>query len=116
MNGWGRLTYRHLLGVAVEGAEITFTAAAWSVPGAKESGFLIKMLESEEGDGIGEYAIGTNFDSINPRQYFIRRKIGGTFQCAGADTLKQGPNKSAIHGMICDAAHRFRDHVEVIVL
>ncbi len=109
VNGWVKFTYPAIYGgVAVEGAELTFTNGRVNQAKAeKNQDYLIKMLESDAGSRyLGEYAIGTNFD-INKftGNILFDEKIGGTFHMAlGAGYPETGShNKSSIHwDMICD--------------
>jgi aminopeptidase len=109
VNGWVKFTYPAIYGgVAVEGAELTFSRGRVDQARAeKNQDYLIKMLESDAGSRyIGEFAIGTNFD-INrfTGNILFDEKIGGTFHMAlGAGYPETGShNKSAIHwDMICD--------------
>ncbi|RIK29850.1 MAG: aminopeptidase [Anaerolineae bacterium] len=109
LNGWVKYTYPAIYGgVAVEGAELTFSQGRVTRATAeKNEEYLIKMLESDEGARhVGEFAIGTNFD-INKftGNILFDEKIGGTFHMAlGAGYPETGSkNKSAIHwDMICD--------------
>ena len=109
VNGWVKFTYPAIYGgVAVEGAELTFTNGRVNQAKAeKNQDYLLKMLESDEGSRyLGEYAIGTNFD-INKftGNILFDEKIGGTFHMAlGAGYPETGShNKSSIHwDMICD--------------
>jgi aminopeptidase len=109
VNGWVRFTYPAIYeGVAVEGAELTFSRGRVDQAKAeKNQDFLIKMLESDAGSRyLGEFAIGTNSD-INrfTGHILFDEKIGGTFHMAlGAGYPETGShNKSAIHwDMICD--------------
>jgi len=109
VNGWVKFTYPAIYGgVAVDGAELTFTNGRVNQAKAeKNQEYLIKMLESDEGSRhIGEFAIGTNFD-INKftGNILFDEKIGGTFHMAlGAGYPETGSkNKSSIHwDMICD--------------
>lgn len=109
LNGWVKYTYPAIYGgVAVEGAELTFSQGRVTRATAeKNEEYLVKMLESDEGARhVGEFAIGTNFD-INKftGNILFDEKIGGTFHMAlGAGYPETGSkNKSAIHwDMICD--------------
>jgi aminopeptidase len=109
VNGWVKFTYPAIYGgVAVEGAELTFSGGRVSQAKAeKNEAYLLKMIESDEGSRyLGEFAIGTNFD-INKftGQILFDEKIGGSFHMAlGAGYPETGAkNKSAIHwDMICD--------------
>ncbi len=109
VNGWVKFTYPAIYqGVAVEGAELTFSnGRVEQVKAEKNLDYLIKMLESDAGSRyLGEFAIGTNFD-INrfTGNILFDEKIGGSFHMAlGAGYPETGSkNKSAIHwDMICD--------------
>ena len=109
VNGWVKFTYPAIYGgVAVEGAELTFTnGRVTQAIAEKNQDYLVKMLESDEGSRhLGEFAIGTNFD-INKftGNILFDEKIGGTFHMAlGAGYPETGSkNKSSIHwDMICD--------------
>jgi aminopeptidase len=109
VNGWVKFTYPAIYGgVAVEGAELTFSRGRVNQAKAeKNQEYLIKMLESDAGSRhIGEFAIGTNFDIDKfTGNILFDEKIGGTFHMAlGAGYPETGShNKSAIHwDMICD--------------
>lgn len=109
VNGWVRFTYPAIYGgVAVEGAELTFSRGRVDQAKAeKNQEYLIRMLESDAGSRyLGEFAIGTNFE-INQftGNILFDEKIGGTFHMAlGAGYPETGShNRSAIHwDMICD--------------
>ena len=109
VNGWVRFTYPAIYGgVAVEGAELTFSDGRVTTAKAeKNEDYLLKMLESDAGSRyLGEFAIGTNRD-INrfTGNILFDEKIGGSFHMAlGAGYPETGSrNKSAIHwDMICD--------------
>jgi aminopeptidase len=109
VNGWVRFTYPAIYGgVAVEGAELTFSRGRVDQAKAeKNQEYLIRMLESDAGSRyLGEFAIGTNFE-INrfTGNILFDEKIGGTFHMAlGAGYPETGShNRSAIHwDMICD--------------
>jgi aminopeptidase len=109
VNGWVKFTYPAIYGgVAVEGAELTFSNGRVTTAKAeKNEDYLIKMLESDAGSRyLGEFAIGTNRD-INrfTGNILFDEKIGGSFHMAlGAGYPETGSrNKSAIHwDMICD--------------
>ncbi len=109
VNGWVRYTYPAIYGgVAVEGAELTFSNGRVETAKAeKNQDYLLRMLESDTGSRyIGEFAIGTNKD-INrfTGNILFDEKIGGSFHMAlGAGYPETGSkNKSAIHwDMICD--------------
>lgn len=109
VNGWVKFTYPAIYGgVAVEGAELTFSnGRVESAKAEKNQDYLLKILESDSGSRyIGEFAIGTNKD-INrfTGNILFDEKIGGSFHMAlGAGYPETGSkNKSAIHwDMICD--------------
>lgn len=109
VNGWVKFTYPAIYGgVAVEGAELTFSnGRVTSARADKNQDYLLKMLETDAGSRyLGEFAIGTNFD-INrfTGNILFDEKIGGSFHMAlGAGYPETGSrNKSAIHwDMICD--------------
>jgi aminopeptidase len=109
VNGWVRFTYPAIYGgVAVEGAELTFSNGKVTQASAvKNQDYLLKMLETDAGARyLGEFAIGTNFE-INKftGQILFDEKIGGSFHMAlGAGYPETGSkNKSAIHwDFICD--------------
>jgi aminopeptidase len=118
VNGWVRFTYPAIYsGVAVEGAELTFSRGRVDQARAgKNQEYLIKMLESDSGSRyLGEYAIGTNADIDRfTGNILFDEKIGGTFHMAlGAGYPETGShNKSAIHwDMICD----LRNDSEILV-
>ena len=109
VNGWVKFTYPAIYGgVAVEGAELTFShGRVEQAKAEKNQDYLIKMLESDDGSRfLGEFAIGTNFDIDKfTGNILFDEKIGGTFHMAlGAGYPETGShNKSAIHwDMICD--------------
>jgi len=109
VNGWVKFTYPAIYqGVAVEGAELTFSNGQVTQARAdKNQDFLLKMLDSDTGSRyLGEFAIGTNFEIDKfTGQILFDEKIGGSFHMAlGAGYPETGAkNKSAIHwDMICD--------------
>jgi aminopeptidase len=109
LNGWVKYTFPAIYGgVAVEGAELTFTNGRVTTAIAeKNQEYLLKMLESDSGSRyIGEFAIGTNKDITRfTGNILFDEKIGGSFHMAlGAGYPETGSkNKSAIHwDMICD--------------
>jgi aminopeptidase len=109
LNGWVKYTFPAIYGgVAVEGAELTFTNGRVTTAKAeKNQDYLVKMLESDSGSRyVGEFAIGTNKDITRfTGNILFDEKIGGTFHMAlGAGYPETGSkNKSAIHwDMICD--------------
>jgi aminopeptidase len=109
VNGWVKFTYPAIYGgVAVEGAELTFSnGRVERATAEKNQDYLIKMLESDAGSRyLGEFAIGTNRD-INrfTGNILFDEKIGGSFHMAlGAGYPETGSrNRSSIHwDMICD--------------
>ena len=109
VNGWVKFTYPAIYGgVAVEGAELTFSnGRVEQAKAEKHLDYLLKLLESDAGSRhLGEFAIGTNFD-INKftGNILFDEKLGGSFHMAlGAGYPETGSkNKSAIHwDMICD--------------
>jgi aminopeptidase len=118
VNGWVKFTYPAIYGgVAVEGAELTFTKGRVETAKAeKHQDYLLKMLESDAGSRyLGEFAIGTNFDiSRFTGNILFDEKIGGSFHMAlGAGYPETGSkNKSAIHwDLICD----MRTDAEILV-
>ena len=109
VNGWVKFTYPAIYGgVAVEGAELTFSNGRVERATAdKNQDYLLKMLESDAGSRyLGEFAIGTNRDIDRfTGNILFDEKIGGSFHMAlGAGYPETGSkNKSAIHwDMICD--------------
>ena len=109
VNGWVKFTYPAIYGgVAVEGAELTFSNGRVETAKAeKNQDYLLKMLESDSGSRyLGEFAIGTNKDITQfTGNILFDEKIGGSFHMAlGAGYPETGSkNKSAIHwDMICD--------------
>lgn len=109
VNGWVKFTYPAIYnGVAVEGAELTFSnGKVTSAKASKNQDFLLKMLETDSGSRyLGEFAIGTNFEIDKfTGQILFDEKIGGSFHMALGASYPEtgGENKSAIHwDMICD--------------
>jgi len=109
VNGWVKFTYPAIYGgVAVEGAELTFSQGRVETAKAgKNENYLHKMIETDAGSSyLGEFAIGTNTDIDRfTGNILFDEKIGGTFHMAlGAGYPETGSkNKSAIHwDMICD--------------
>jgi aminopeptidase len=109
VNGWVKFTYPAIAGgVAVEGAELTFSnGRVESAKAEKHQDYLLKMLETDPGARyLGEFAIGTNKDIDRfTGQILFDEKIGGSFHMAlGAGYPETGSrNKSAIHwDLICD--------------
>ncbi len=109
VNGWVRFTYPAIYGgVAVEGAELTFSNGRLTrAQATKNQAYLLQMVETDPGARyLGEFAIGTNFE-INrfTGHILLDEKIGGSFHMAlGAGYPETGSkNKSAIHwDFICD--------------
>lgn len=109
VNGWVKFTYPAIHdGVAVEGAELTFSnGRVETAKAGKNQAYLLKMLDSDAGSRfLGEFAIGTNKD-INrfTGNILFDEKIDGSFHMAlGAGYPDTGSrNRSAIHwDMICD--------------
>ena len=109
VNGWVKFTYPAIYnGVAVEGAELTFSnGRVETAKAVKNQDFLLKMLETDSRSRyLGEFAIGTNKDITQfTGNILFDEKIGGSFHMAlGAGYPETGSkNKSAIHwDMICD--------------
>ena len=118
VNGWVKFTYPAIYnGVAVEGAELTFSNGKVTKAKAdKNQDFLLKMLETDAGSRyLGEFAIGTNFEIDQfTGQILFDEKIGGSFHMALGASYPEtgGKNKSAIHwDMICD----MREDAEILV-
>ena len=112
VNGWVKFTYPAIYGgVAVEGAELTFSNGRVATAKAeKNQEYLLRMLESDAGSRfLGEFAIGTNRDITRfSGNILLDEKIGGSFHMAlGAGYPETGSkNRSAIHwDMICDIRH-----------
>ncbi len=117
VNGWVKFTYPAIYGgVAVEGAELTFSNGRVETAKAdKNQDYLLRMLESDAGSRyLGEFAIGTNRDITRfTGNILFDEKIGGSFHMAlGAGYPETGSkNKSAIHwDMICD----MRQELEIL--
>lgn len=109
LNGWVKYTFPAIYGgVAVEGAELTFSnGRVETAKAVKNQDYLLKMLESDAGSRyVGEFAIGTNKDITRfTGNILFDEKIGGSFHMAlGAGYPETGSkNKSSIHwDMICD--------------
>ncbi len=109
VNGWVKFTYPAIYGgVAVEGAELTFSNGRVERAKAdKNQDYMLRMLESDAGSRyLGEFAIGTNRDIDRfTGNILFDEKIGGSFHMAlGAGYPETGSkNRSAIHwDMICD--------------
>ncbi len=109
VNGWVKFTYPAIYGgVAVEGAELTFSKGrVESAKADKNLDYLLKMLDTDQGSRyLGEFAIGTNTDITRfTGNILFDEKIGGSFHMAlGAGYPETGSqNRSAIHwDMICD--------------
>lgn len=118
VEGWVRFTYPAVLrGVEVDGVELRFEAGkVVQASAAKNEGFLLKMLDSDDGARyLGEWAIGTN-NSIDrfTKNILFDEKLGGTIHMAlGRGYPETGSqNKSSIHwDMICS----MKDGGEIIV-
>ncbi|MFG0330418.1 MAG: aminopeptidase [Phycisphaerales bacterium] len=77
---------------------------------SKNEAFLCEMLDQDEGArGLGEIAIGTNYDITEyTKNTLFDEKIGGTFHAAvGAGYPASGnSNESGLHwDMVCDLRH-----------
>jgi aminopeptidase len=107
--GWVRFSYPAIRQAReVEGIELTFEKGRVVKASAmKNEGFLINMLDTDEGSRyLGEFAIGTN-KRINRfiKNILFDEKIGGTIHMAVGFGFPEigGENVSAIHwDMICD--------------
>ncbi|MGE5632235.1 MAG: aminopeptidase [Caulobacteraceae bacterium] len=109
MNGYVRFTYPAVyMNREVEDVELTFkNGRVISAKAKKDEAFLNKILKTDEGaSGVGEFAIGTNY---NIKQFtkntLFDEKIGGTLHIAVGAGIGEagGLNKSSIHwDMICD--------------
>ena len=119
VNGWVKFTYPAIYnGVAVEGAELTFSnGKVTSAKAEKNQDYLLQMLNTDEGARyLGEFAIGTNFEIDKfTGQILFDEKIGGSFHMALGASYPEtgGVNKSAIHwDMICDMREDSEIHVD----
>ena len=119
VNGWVKFTYPAIYnGVAVEGAELTFSNGKVTKAKAdKNQDYLLQMLGTDEGARyLGEFAIGTNFEIDKfTGQILFDEKIGGSFHMALGASYPEtgGVNKSAIHwDMICDMRQDSEIHVD----
>lgn len=108
-NGWVKFTYPAVHeGVAVEGAELTFSNGRVETARAeKNQDYLLKKLETDQGSRyMGEFAIGTNKDITRFTGHILfDEKIGGSFHLALGTGFAElgGKNKSSMHwDMICD--------------
>ncbi|HUS83539.1 MAG TPA: aminopeptidase [Anaerolineales bacterium] len=109
VEGWIRFTYPAIyLGREVEGIELKIEKGkVVKATAEKNEGFLLEMLEVDEGARyVGEFAIGTN-KRINRfiKNILYDEKIGGTIHMAIGSGFEEvgGKNKSGIHwDMICD--------------
>lgn len=108
-NGWVKFTYPAVHeGVAVEGAELTFSnGRVESARAEKNQDYLLKKLETDQGSRyMGEFAIGTNKDITRFTGHILfDEKIGGSFHLALGTGFAElgGKNKSSMHwDMICD--------------
>lgn len=109
MNGHVRFTYPAVyMNREVIDVELTFeNGRVISAKASKDEAFLNEILKSDEGaSGVGEFAIGTNY---NIKQFtkntLFDEKIGGTIHIAVGASIGEagGVNKSSIHwDMICD--------------
>jgi aminopeptidase len=100
VNGWVKFTFPAIYGgVAVEGAELTFSNGRVETAKAeKNQDYLMKMLESDAGSRyLGEFAIGTNKDITRfTGNILFDEKIGGSFHMAlGAGYPETGDLRSA---------------------
>lgn len=95
-------------GVDVEGVRLKFKAGrVVEASASKNEEYLVKMLDLDEGArGVGEIAIGTNYQlDETSRNTFFDEKIGGTFHLAvgGGFPETGNTNESGIHwDMVCD--------------
>lgn len=119
VNGWVKFTYPAIYnGVAVEGAELTFSnGKVTSAKAEKNQDYLLEMLGTDAGSRfLGEFAIGTNFEIDKfTGQILFDEKIGGSFHMALGASYPEtgGVNKSAIHwDMICDMREDSEIHVD----
>ncbi|MDF1501048.1 MAG: aminopeptidase [Anaerolineales bacterium] len=107
--GWVRFSYPAIRQAReVEGVELTFEQGrVVKATAQKNEGFLINMLDTDEGARyLGEFAIGTN-KRINRfiKNILFDEKIGGTIHMAVGFGFPEigGKNVSAIHwDLICD--------------
>ncbi len=109
MNGHVRFSYPAIyMNREVVDVELTFkNGRVVSAKAEKDEAFLNEILKTDEGaSGVGEFAIGTNY---NIKQFtkntLFDEKIGGTIHIAVGASIGEagGKNKSSIHwDMICD--------------
>jgi aminopeptidase len=109
INGHVRFSYpASYMNREVEDVELTFkNGRVISAKAKKDEAFLNEILKTDEGaSGVGEFAIGTNY---NIKQFskntLFDEKIGGTIHIAVGASIGEagGKNKSSIHwDMICD--------------
>lgn len=109
MNGHVRFSYPAIyMNREVEDVELTFeNGRVVKAVAKKEEAFLNEMLKTDEGArGVGEFAIGTNYNIKKfTKNTLFDEKIGGTIHIAVGASIGEagGKNKSAIHwDMICD--------------
>lgn len=103
VEGWARFTFPAVrYGVEVEGVEFRFQEGRISeAQASKNEGFLLRMLDSEEGTRrLGEWAIGTN-DSIRrfSKNILFDEKLGGTIHMAIGHGYPQtgSKNEAGVH-------------------
>ncbi len=95
-------------GREVHDIELTFEKGrVTDIKASKNRDFLVAMLDQDEGArGLGEIAIGTNYNITRySKSTLLDEKIGGTFHAAvGAGYPETGnSNDSALHwDMVCD--------------
>ena len=95
-------------GREVHDIELTFKKGrVTEIKASKNRDFLVAMLDQDEGArGLGEIAIGTNYNITRySKSTLLDEKIGGTFHAAvGAGYPETGnSNDSALHwDMVCD--------------
>ena len=95
-------------GREVHDIELTFEKGrVTEIKASKNRDFLVAMLDQDEGArGLGEIAIGTNYNITRySKSTLLDEKIGGTFHAAvGAGYPEPGnSNDSALHwDMVCD--------------
>ena len=109
INGHIRFSYPAIfMNREVLDVELTFESGrVVTAKAKKDEAFLNEILKTDEGaSGVGEFAIGTNY---NIKQFtkntLFDEKIGGTIHIAAGASIGEagGKNKSSIHwDMICD--------------
>lgn len=109
INGHVRFSYPAIyMNREVEDVELTFeNGRVVSAAAKKDEAFLKEILKTDEGaSGIGEFAIGTNYNIKHfTKNILFDEKIGGTVHIAVGAGIGEagGKNKSSIHwDMICD--------------